>query len=89
LKNLNSLRLSDDLLYQNTAANFCCQFLLDYRFPKEYFKIFVLLFVQEKPQSNPYPSGVSDEKRVSKNDQAEPPKGLGFPFGGAFPLHSF
>jgi hypothetical protein len=33
-------------------------------------------------QQNPYPSGVSDEKGLPKDDQVTPPMGFEFPIGG-------
>jgi hypothetical protein len=43
------------------------------------FSSFIKIF-----QPNPYPSGVNDEKGVPQNGQVKPPKGFGFPLGGAF-----
>jgi hypothetical protein len=38
---------------------------------------------------DPFQSGVNDEKGLPKDDQAEPPKGLRFPFGGSSCLAFF
>jgi len=40
-------------------------------------------------QHNPYPSGVNDEKGLPKDGQVKLPKGLRFPFGGAFLFRPF
>jgi hypothetical protein len=38
--------------------------------------VVVLLLTKETQQTNPYPSGVNDEKGLPKDDQVKPPKGL-------------